>query len=107
MNLVESMGAAEVALQVQTLHRQVADLINRVEVEAQRADYFEKLYQEYHELFLTMDNISGTDVVITDEGEGWDIAVRSVSAEGVFSHRRSYHGNSFKEALSAFQKGEK
>ena len=105
MNLVESMGAAEVAMKIERLERQIVILENRVEVERQRADYFEALYRRFSGLMWYMDDMVQTYVVI-ESGDVWEIALEDWWADGSRSHRRTYEGDTFQKALEAMVAGE-
>lgn len=104
-DLGESYQAAETALKIERLERQIAILENRVEVETERADYFEALYRRFSGLMRYMDDMVQTYVVI-ECGDVWEIALEDWWADGSKSHRRTYEGRTFQEAMEAMVAGE-
>jgi hypothetical protein len=88
------------------LERHIAILENRVEVETQRADYFEALYCRFSRLFQQMDNLVQTAVEINNE-DCWQVVVHDCWGDGKLSHRRTYEGDTLQEVLAAMANGEK
>ena len=103
--LVESMGAAEVALKIERLQREIQRLEAQVEVEEYRSDYFEGQYRHLSKLMKHMDDMIQTSVVI-ECSEVWEIALETWWADGKKTDRRVYEGDTFQAAMEAMVAGE-